>query len=136
MSRASAEEALAAYRKLHRALLTSSARRWRDLDISLQQLRAIYFLRDEEEAPVGRLAELFGIGLPAASILADRLVRSGYVERNEDTADRRRVLLSLTRSGIQLIDELQQGSHQHLRRWMARLSSEDLAALTRGWQAL
>jgi DNA-binding MarR family transcriptional regulator len=136
MSQPSAEEALTAYRKLHRALLNSSTRKWRDLDISMQQLRAIYFLRDEEEAPVGSLAELFGIGLPAASLLADRLVRSGYVERSEDLTDRRRVLLSLTRAGVRLVTDLREGSHTLLRRWMSSLAPEDLAALTRGWRAL
>jgi DNA-binding MarR family transcriptional regulator len=136
MSQPSTEDALAAYKKLHRAMLNSSASKWRDLDISMQQLRAIYFLRDEEEASVGRLAELFGIGLPAASLLADRLVRAGYVERREDPADRRRVLLSLTRVGLRLVTDLREGSHLLLRRWMSSLSEEDLAALTRGWRAL
>jgi len=136
MSQPSAEEALVAYRKLHRALLTSSASKWRDLDISMQQLRAMFFLRDEEQATVGRLAELFGFGLPAASLLADRLVRAGYVERREDPADRRRVLLSLTRVGLRLVTDLREGSHSVLRRWMSSLSPEDLAALTRGWRAL
>jgi DNA-binding MarR family transcriptional regulator len=136
MAYGSVDEALASYKKVHRALLTSTAGRWRDLDISMQQLRAIYLLRDEEVATVGRLAELFGISLPAASVLADRLVRAGYFERREDTADRRRVLLSLTRAGVQLVTDLREGSHTHLRRWMSRLSPEDLAALTRGWRAL
>jgi MarR family transcriptional regulator, organic hydroperoxide resistance regulator len=136
MSQPSAEEALAAYRKLHRALLTSSASKWRDLDISMQQVRAMFFLRDEEEASVGRLAELFGFGLPAASLLADRLVRAGYVERRKDPGDRRRVLLSLTRVGVRLVTDLREGSHSVLRRWMSSLSPEDLAALTRGWRAL
>src|SRR6267143_2672459 len=103
MSTPAVEEALAGYKKTHRALLTSSAGKWRDLDISMQQLRALYLLRDEEEASVGRLAELFGIGLPGASLLADRLVRAGYVERRGDPADRRRVLLSLTRVGLRLV---------------------------------
>ena len=136
MSQPSTEDALAAYKKLHRAMLNSSASKWRDLDISMQQLRAIYFLRDEEEASVGRLAELFGIGLPAASLLADRLVRAGYVERREDQTDRRRVLLSLTRVGLRLVTDLREGSHALLRRWMSSLSEEDLAALARGWRAL
>ena len=136
MSYGSVDEALAAYKKMHRALLTSTASRWRDLDISMRELRAIYLLRDEEVATVGRLAELFGIGLPAASVLADRLVRAGYVERREDTADRRRVLLTLTRAGVLLVTELREGSHQHLRRWMSQLSPEDLGALTRGWRSL
>ena len=136
MSQPSTEDALAAYKKLHRAMLNSSAGKWRDLDISMQQLRAIYFLRDEEEASVGRLAELFGIGLPGASLLADRLVRAGYVERRDDPADRRRVLLRLTRVGLRLVTDLREGSHSLLRRWMSSLSEEDLAALARGWRAL
>src|SRR5258708_21441671 len=101
MAYGSVDEALASYKKVHRALLTSTASRWRDLDISMQQLRAIYLLRDEEVATVGRLGELFGIAMPAASILPDRLVRAGCVEHSEDTADRQRLLLSLTRAGIQ-----------------------------------
>src|SRR5712691_8856667 len=100
MPQSSIDDALGGYKTVHRALLTSTAARWRDLDISMQQLRAIFFLRDEEEISVGRLAELFGIGLPAASILADRLVRAGLVERRGDPIDRRRVLLSLSRAGI------------------------------------
>ena len=136
MSAGSVDEALIAYKKVHRALLTSTASRWRHLDISMQQLRAIYLLRDEEVATVGRLAELFGIAMPAASILADRLVRAGFVDRNDDPADRRRVLLTLTRAGIQLVTELQEGNHLLMRRWMSRMSPEDLAALTQGWRAL
>jgi len=136
MSQPSIDEALAGYKRFHRALLTSTASKWRDLDISMQQLRAIYVLRDEEVATVGRLAELFGIGLPAASILADRLVRAGFVDRNDDPADRRRVLLTLTRAGIQLVTELQEGNHLLMRRWMSRISPDDLAALTQGWRAL
>src|SRR5216683_2720162 len=136
MSQPSTEDALAAYKLLHRVLLTSTASKWRDLDLSMQQLRAMYFLRDEEEMSVGRLAELFGVGLPAASLLADRLVRSGFVERRDDPADRRRVLLSLTRAGVRLVTDLREGSNSLLRRWMASLAPEDLAALSQGWRAL
>jgi DNA-binding MarR family transcriptional regulator len=136
MSRPLIDDALAGYRMVHRALLTSRASRWRDLDITMQQLRALYLLRDEEEIPVGRLAELFGVGLPAASLLADRLVRTGFVERRGDPADRRRVLLSLSRAGERLVTDLREGSYSVLRRWMAALSDDDLAALSRGWRAL
>jgi DNA-binding MarR family transcriptional regulator len=136
MSLASIDDALAGYKRVHRALLTSTASRWRDLDISMPQLRALYFLRDEDEVSVGRLAELFGVGLPAASLLADRLVRAGFVDRRDDPSDRRRVLLGLTRSGNRLVTELREGSYSQLRRWMAALSPDDLEALSRGWRAL
>ncbi len=136
MSRSQVDDALLGYMTMRRALLTSTASRWRDLDISMQQLRAIYIVHDEEVATVGRLAEVFHIGLPAASVLADRLVRGGFVERRDDPQDRRRVLLSLTRSGMQLVAELREGSSRPLRKWMAELPAEDLAALSRGWRAL
>lgn len=132
----SIDDAIAGYKRLHRALLNSSAARWRDLDISMQQLRAMYFVRDEEEVSVGRLAEQFGFGLPAASVLADRLVRAGYVERREDPDDRRRVLLSLTRSGNRLVSDLREGSHTLLRRWMTSRPERELEALAHGWNAL
>ena len=132
----SIDDALSGYKRLSRALLNSKTARWRDLDLTMQQLRALYFLRDEEEASVGRLAELFAFGLPAASVLADRLVRAGYAERREDPADRRRVLLSLSRNGNRLVSELREGSHTLLRRWMSALSPAELDALDRGWNAL
>jgi DNA-binding MarR family transcriptional regulator len=132
----SIDDALSGYKRLSRALLNSKTARWRDIDISMQQMRALYFLRDEEEASVGRLAELFAFGLPAASVLADRLVRAGYAERREDPADRRRVLLSLSRTGNRLVSELREGSHSQLRRWMSALSPDELEALARGWNAL
>src|SRR2546428_3454004 len=102
----------------------------------MQRWRAIYMLRVGKGARAGGGGELFGMGRPAASILADRLVRAGFVDRNDDPADRRRVLLTLTRAGIQLVTELQEGNHLLMRRWMSRMSPEDLAALTRGWRAL
>jgi DNA-binding MarR family transcriptional regulator len=130
------DDALSGYKRLSRSLLNSKTARWRDLEITMQQLRALYFLRDEEVASVGRLAELFGFGLPAASVLADRLVRAGYAERRGDPSDRRRVLLSLSRNGNRLVSELREGSHTLLRRWMSALSPDELEALTRGWNAL
>ena len=136
MSSVSVEETLAEYKRLHRAVLTSTAPRWRDLDMSMQQLRAMYLLREEDEASVGRLAELFGMRLPAASLLADRLVRAGLVDRRDDPEDRRRVLLSLSRAGNRLVTELREGNYQPMRRWMGAMASEDLAALKRGLRAL
>ncbi len=56
MPQSSVDDALAGYRRFHRALMTSTARKWRDLDISMQQVRAMHVLRDEGDVAVGRLA--------------------------------------------------------------------------------
>lgn len=50
-----------------------------------------------EERPVttGRVAELTGLTTGSATRLVDRLERAGYVTRERDTEDRRRVLVAL-----------------------------------------
>lgn len=49
-----------------------------------------------ETRPVttGRVAELTGLTTGSATRLVDRLVRAGYVTRERDTGDRRRVLVA------------------------------------------
>ncbi len=136
MPQSSVDDALAGYRRFHRALMASTARKWRDLDISMQQVRAMHVLRDEGEVPVGRLADVFGFGMPAASLLADRLVRAGYAERHDDASDRRRVLIRLSRSGDRLMTELIEGSQAHMRRWMSSLSPDELETVARAWNLM
>ncbi len=136
MPRSSVDDAVAGYRRFHRALMTSTARKWRDLDISMQQVRAMHVLRDEGDVAVGRLAEVFGFGMPAASLLADRLVRAGYAERHDDAADRRRVLIRLSRAGDRVMTELIEGSQAHMRRWMSSLSPDELETVARAWNLM
>ena len=52
----------------------------------------------EPQGP-GEMAELIGISPQAATKMADSLERRGYVERKDDDADRRRVVLHLTDLG-------------------------------------
>src|SRR5260370_22208441 len=136
MPQSSVDDALAGYRRFHRALMASTARKWRDLDISMQQVRAMHVLRDEGEVPVGRLADVFGFGMPAASLLADRLVRAGYAERHHDASDPRRVLIRLSRSGDRLMTELIEGSQAPMRRWSASLSPAELETVARAWNLM
>ncbi len=96
----------------------------------------MHVLRDEGEVPVGRLAEVFGFGMPAASLLADRLVRAGYAERHDDASDRRRVLIRLSRAGDRLMTELIEGSQAHMRRWMSSLSPDELETVARAWNLM
>jgi DNA-binding MarR family transcriptional regulator len=44
-------------------------------------------------------ADRAGTKPPAASLLIDRLVHSGYIERRQDEEDRRRVIIELSSKG-------------------------------------
>ena len=52
-----------------------------------------------EQPTVSRLAELLGVTKQGASRLADDMVNLGFLERNEDPADRRRTRLRLSPAG-------------------------------------
>ncbi|MGW0121614.1 MarR family winged helix-turn-helix transcriptional regulator [Streptomyces sp. NPDC003327] len=50
---------------------------------------------ETEPVTTGRVAELTGLTTGSATRLVDRLERAGYVTRERDTTDRRRVLVAL-----------------------------------------
>lgn len=56
-------------------------------------LECLGFLFEEGAVPAGRLAELTGLTTGAITRLIDRLERAGYVRREPDPRDRRRVLV-------------------------------------------
>lgn len=70
------------------------------LQLSMPQLRVLSFISRNPGASVGSAADDLAVTAATASNLIDRLVRRGYVNRVEDPAERRKVLLTLTGSGV------------------------------------
>ena len=58
----------------------------------------------------------------------DRLVRSGLVARKEDSADRRRVILTLTARGQKVYAEVEQIRRDMEREFLSVLDAEELRA--------
>src|SRR5579883_2557390 len=115
-------EMLVAQRAVFRRLLHPRGDEWIRLDLSMGQLKTLMVLASQ--APM------------TVSVLVDRLVNLRLVMRTEDAEDRRRTLVALTTEGSDLVTHLRQGSKDTLIRWLSALAPADLAALTRGMQAL
>jgi DNA-binding MarR family transcriptional regulator len=64
---------------------------------------------------IGELAERLMIQHHSAVELVNRLAKAGYVRRNRGDADRREVLLSLTRKGENVLQELSLHHREELR---------------------
>ncbi len=105
-------------------------------DLTMVQVKALIVLGRGGAMPVGGLAEQLKVGLPAASLLVDKLVQIGMAERQEDPHDRRRTLVRLSAEGEQQLSRLREGGPEQIRGWLSELGEEDLAALTRGMEAL
>src|SRR5436305_10823750 len=118
-----------------RAMHTAAEPTWLQLDLTIGQLKGLFTLADSPMT-IGQLAEALGSGKPAASILVERLVQLGLVERAEDLLDRRRTIARVTARGEELTARLRQGGRERLRAWLSRLGDDDLAALVQGLRAL
>ncbi|HEX5415415.1 MAG TPA: MarR family transcriptional regulator [Chloroflexota bacterium] len=91
------EELLAAIQRAQRALssqtvLFSQAMAER-LGLTPSDLECLGFLLEEGAATAGRLAEITGLTSGAITGVVDRLERAGYVNREPDPSDRRRVVI-------------------------------------------
>jgi DNA-binding MarR family transcriptional regulator len=109
---------------------------WLKLDLSMAQFKALVAVERQAGVGVCRLGEQLGVGESAASLLVEQLVRRGYVSRQTDPADRRRVALTVTVTGAECLRELRQGSDEILHEWLAALADDDRGALARGLGAL
>ncbi|MGH2457609.1 MAG: MarR family winged helix-turn-helix transcriptional regulator [Chloroflexota bacterium] len=63
------------------------------LGLNASDLECLGFLFDEGSATAGRLAELTGLTTGAITGVVDRLEKAGYVRREKDPNDRRRVIV-------------------------------------------
>lgn len=129
-------EALWSLRRIAAVMQKVTTPAWIELKLTMAQVKGLFILARQGSMPVGRLAEVLGIGEPSASQLIDRLVRLQLAVRTEDPEDRRRTLVSLSRQGEELVANLRHGSKTSLERWLARLSEQDLTLLRQGLQAL
>ncbi|HEY7779442.1 MAG TPA: MarR family transcriptional regulator [Ktedonobacterales bacterium] len=128
--------ALAAQRAVFRALHRDHMPDWAHLELSMGQLKTLMIVATRQPTNVSGLAEALALSKPTASMLVDRLVQLGFVARTEDPDDRRRTLVTPTPEGAALVLRLRQGSVDRLVRWLGALEPDDLAALTRGLEAL
>jgi DNA-binding MarR family transcriptional regulator len=107
----------AAFRHALRKFLRFSEEQARMHGITPQQHIALLSIRGQQSYPrvtVGDVAEAMQMRHHSASLLVDRCVKRGLLYRQEDPQDRRRVMLSLTDAGQQLLDEITRANRQEL----------------------
>ena len=88
-----------------------------------------FFLRGHlcSHGPTGmtRIAELMGHSTPAATGLVQRLEKLGYVQRIHELEDRRKVTVSATSKGTQLVEGIRQEMITNLTKVKDLLTTEE-----------
>lgn len=93
-------------------------------DLTMPQFRLLVALEARAGASLNEAADAMGLSAPAASRLVDGLVGRGLVARAELPTDRRRVSLSLTPPGSEVLEAAIAAVLAHLSRQLLPLGAD------------
>jgi DNA-binding MarR family transcriptional regulator len=105
-------------------------------ELTMAQIRVLFRLRNKGPIPSSALATGLGVTLPTVTSVIDRLVAKELVERTDDPADRRRVIVGVTPAGREIVERIQQGRRARLSRAIDALDERELLAMITGLEAL
>ncbi len=99
--------------------------------VTVPQLRALMILATRGPLSLTTLAEQMGIHPSNATRTCDRLVAAGLLDRRDNPADRRHLLLELTPAGQELIDGVVARRRATIARILQRMPATHRRALGR-----
>ena len=93
--------------------------------ITLPQFLILDFLHRQDESKMSALAHFMGVTTAAMTGIVDRLVRDGFVVRENQTEDRRIIKIKLTSKGAELVKKVNTQRRQMIIKIFGRISEKD-----------
>lgn len=109
---------------------------WLGLEMSTPQLKALLLISEESGIRMRELARRLGGSFSNATVLVDRLVERGLVERLPEPQDRRVVLVRATEKGQHIIEQLVTSWRALSAPLLEALAPEDLATVSEAFRVL
>lgn len=118
------------------ARLHAIAMRWLDpqpvpAELTLRQVQVLVLVRANPDLSGQALAEHLGVSTPTTSGILERVVARGWLRREHDPVDRRRLLLRITPEGEEVLASLEGPVLEAKAQVLDRLSDAELADLAR-----
>jgi DNA-binding MarR family transcriptional regulator len=126
-----AEEVMEALSAVHRAV-RREMRRARPGEISMQQFRTLGILAHHPGASLSLVAQHLGLTTASTSRLVDGLVREGLISRLDAPEDRRRLVLTLTDKGQDVLKATKESALGKLAQKLAQLSDAERSDVLKG----
>lgn len=104
--------------------------------LSVPQFRCLCFLGRSPKTSLSGLACQIGVSTATTSALVERLVRQGLVKRALAPNERRRLSLSLTPHGSEVLSQARAVVREHIASLMATCPEQDLVVLKHGLDLL
>jgi DNA-binding MarR family transcriptional regulator len=104
--------------------------------LSLIQVHVLTILEHEGHLSMSRLADELDVSVASATGIVGRMEQRHLVERRHDEADRRIVSVHPTRRGGEVFERLRRHRRDRLKKVLAQLSDDELAAFLIGLRAM
>lgn len=97
--------------------------------VTLPQFRVLVIVTSRGPLNLGAMAEALGVHPSNATRACDRLVAAGLLDRRDDPADRRNLVLELTAAGRALVEQVMDYRRTAVAEILARMPDRQRAAL-------
>ena len=104
--------------------------------LARQDIGVLGFLHTVDSTSISEAAEKCHMAKSQLSLIVERLVEKGFVERERDEIDRRVARLSSTRTGEKALVEAYGGVRARVEDFFSPLSSEELATVRRAFELI
>lgn len=109
---------------------------WLELDLTFQQMKVLYLLKQQGPLKMSGLSQLLGVSMPTITGIISRLVERGdgnaLVNRAASLQDRRQVWAQLTEAGVAVTEHLDRLNRQLLETSLAQLGENELEIARNG----
>jgi MarR family transcriptional regulator, organic hydroperoxide resistance regulator len=111
-------------RKMNKELMQN-----KELGLTGPQFRLLLLINQEKVTSVKHLAELIDVKSSAITVMVDRLVNNGLVNREQDASDRRSVVISLSDRGKKVLANGYKRAKEILKDYLSVLNQDELEIL-------
>ena len=98
----------------------------KDLGVNASMRAVMESLAGEDEKTVPEIARGKSVSCQHIQVIANRLTKAGLIKARDNPDDRRTFLISLTKRGQAVFDEVRKREAVELRRWSEGFSNEEL----------
>lgn len=133
---ATTDDVLAAFAAFRPSLDSLHMPDFLGLDITMSQAKIVLLVVAARELHMSELVRRLGTSLSTVSGHVERLVEQGLVERRDDPADRRQVLVAATPAALDLAERFDQINSRQLRLLMDQLTPEERGDVARAFAHL
>ena len=122
---------LAVFERLMHRLMATHAPELSTIELTMAQTKALYLVLAAGQLRMSELAARLGVTSSTATGQVDRLVETGLLERREDPADRRQVVVTATPAAEATLEHLRELNSHRMRELLSRIEPGDLSVVRR-----